>query len=129
MARQYYPVLDGRKNRLKELKRLELRDRNTLIPSQLLTSASKLEWISLDGNYIPVLTPYLLRNKKRLSFLSLSECEIEAVLDSTFIETKKLEFLILKNNNLKQITAGQLKGLESLNYIGKLRVVTLEHWN
>ena len=102
----------------KELKKIDLSKSDALIPSQLLAPAAKLEWISLAGINIPVLTPFLLKNKKKLAFFSLADCKIQAVLDSTFSEAKKMEFLILRNNQLKHITAGQLKGLENLVYLG-----------
>ena len=105
-----------------ELKRIDFTNGRSAIPSQLFLSTPKVEWLSLDGNFVPVLTPLLLRKKKKLEFLTMAECEIEAVLDSTFSETKSLQILIMRNNNIKYLTAGQLKGLESLKHIGKSQV-------
>ena len=48
----------------------------------------------------------------------MAQCQIEAVLDSTFFETGRLEVLILNNNNIKFMTTGQLKGLNSLRILG-----------
>ena len=72
---------------------------------------------------IPVLTPLIVKNKSNLRYLSLAECQIEAVLDSTFFSTGRLEVLILSSNNIKFMTAGQLKGLFSLRILGKFLVV------
>ena len=102
-----------------ELKRVDFTNGRSSIPSQLFIPLPKVEWLSLDGNFIPVLTPLLMRKKKKLEYLTMAECEIEAVLDSTFLEAKSLQILIMRNNNIKYLTAGQLKGLESLKHIGK----------
>ena len=67
------------------------------------------------------MTPIFVSNKPALKYLALAQCEIEAVLDSTFQETANLEVLILRNNNLKFMTAGQLKGLKSLTHLGNNR--------
>ena len=101
------------------LKRADLSALQTSIPSQLFTPAGQLEWLSLDQNMIPVLTPLIVKNKSQLRYLSAAQCQIEAVLDSTFFETGRLEVLILSNNNIKFMTTGQLKGLNSLRILGK----------
>ena len=106
-----------------ELKRVDLTNGKSSIPSQLFIPLPKVEWLSLDGNFIPVLTPLLLRKKKKLEYLTMAECEIEAVLDSTFHEAKSLQILIMRNNNIKYLTAGQLKGLESLQHIGENKTI------
>ena len=106
-----------------ELKRVDLTNGKSSIPSQLFIPLPKVEWLSLDGNFIPVLTPLLLRKKKKLEYLTMAECEIEAVLDSTFHEAKSLQILIMRNNNIKYLTAGQLKGLENLQHIGKHEII------
>ena len=106
-----------------ELKRVDLTNGKSSIPSQLFIPLPKVEWLSLDGNFIPVLTPLLLRKKKKLEYLTIAECEIEAVLDSTFHEAKSLQILIMRNNNIKYLTAGQLKGLENLQHIGKHEII------
>ena len=106
-----------------ELKRVDLTNGRSSIPSQLFLPLPKVEWLSLDGNFIPVLTPLLLRKKKKLEYLTMAECEIEAVLDSTFHEAKSLQILIMRNNNIKYLTAGQLKGLESLQHIGEHKTI------
>ena len=125
-----------------KLKRVDLTSLKTSIPSQIFNTAKEVEWLSLDDNIIPgkvrlccivyaelknlfifnlstVLTPVFVSKKPALKFLSLSQCEIEAVLDSTFVETVSLEVLVLNRNNLKFMTAGQLKGLRGLTYLGK----------
>ena len=88
------------------------------IPSQLFIPVVSLEWLSLDDGFIPVLTPLIVTNKPKLKYLSLASCKIEAVLDSTFSESQSLEVLILHGNNLKFMTAGQLKGLVGLIKLG-----------
>ena len=100
------------------MKRIDLSALRTSIPSQLFTPAGQLEWLSLDQNMIPVLTPLIVKNKSQLRYLSMAQCQIEAVLDSTFFETGRLEVLILNNNNIKFMTTGQLKGLNSLRILG-----------
>ena len=106
------------------LKRLDMSAMYTTVPSQLFTPAGEIEWLSLDQNVIPVLTPLIVKNKSQLRYLSMAECQIGAVLDSTFAETGRLEVLILSSNNIKFMTTGQLKGLTSLRTLGKfLKVI------
>ena len=53
---------------------------NARIPSQLFLTVPKMEWISLRGNDIPVVTTLITKDKKRLEFLDLSNCQIRAIL-------------------------------------------------
>lgn len=74
--------------------RLRIADFSSLgarIPSQLFLTTDRVEWISLRGNEIPVLTTLIAKNKRRLEFLDLSNCQIRAVL-ARVINT--LDFLL-----------------------------------
>ena len=72
-----------------ELKRVDLTNGKSSIPSQLFIPLPKVEWLSLDGNFIPVLTPLLLRKKKKLEYLEQK------------LEKKSNAFNELKRENLR----------------------------
>ena len=63
-----------------KLKIADFSSLNSRIPSQLFLTTNALEWISLRGNEIPVLTTLIAKHKRRLRFLDISNCEIRAVL-------------------------------------------------